>query len=60
MGWSPTKPCFRVPIACCPRSPLDIPVVEDDEGPLGVGGEDGLEGVALQKERGRWTPGVVG
>lgn len=53
VGWSASKTCFGVAVARRPRGPLDVPIVEDDEGRLGVGGQDGLEGVALQEGRRR-------
>lgn len=53
MGRGASETCFSVTVTRRPGSPLDIPIVEDDEGRLGVGGQDGLEGVALQKGRRR-------
>ena len=60
MGRSASETCFGITVACHPRSPLDIPIVEDDEGRLGVGGQDGLEGVALRKGKGEMTPPGTG
>lgn len=53
VGRGASETCFSVTVTRRPGSPLDIPIVEDDEGRLGVGGQDGLEGVALQKGRRR-------
>lgn len=51
VGRGASETCFSVTVTCRPGSPLDIPIIEDDEGHIGVGGQDGLEGVALQKGR---------
>lgn len=50
MGWGPSEARFGITTARRPRGPLDVLVVEDDEGRLGVGGQGSLEGVPLGKK----------
>lgn len=57
MGRGPSKACFGVTTTRCPRGPLDVLIVEDDEGRLGVGGQGGLEGVPLRKKGANYTIG---
>ena len=51
VGRGASKASFGVTAARHPRGPLDVLVVEDDEGCVGVGGEGGLEGVPLWGEK---------